>query len=113
MQGKIWRLLSGSSMRSSAKGGSAEDSLGEPCLRSHPIARVRAGFRVSASIRRVLAPCNASRRAKFIATVDLPSLGKSDTSPMIFGERSVNARLTAALADRKVSANAEKGLSIA
>ena len=77
------------------------------------MARVSAGFRVSASTNSVLAPCSASRLAKFFATVDLPSFGKSETSPMTFGERSLNAWSAATWAARKVSQIAETGLAIA
>src|SRR5262249_40158485 len=56
IQGRMQSPRLGSYLTSSAKGGSAEDSHCELFLLSQPIARVRAGFRVSASISRVAAP---------------------------------------------------------
>src|SRR3977135_1147413 len=56
--------------------------LSNPGSFEYPSALVIAGFRKSASIKRVRAPALARKAAKLVATVVLPSPVSADTTPM-------------------------------
>ena len=86
-RGKNKEPESGSTATARASGRSRRIASSSPPRLGARCREVKPGLRRSPSISTARAPRWASSEAKFLATVDLPSLGSAEMTPMTFGLR--------------------------